>query len=146
MRRMPTKHGDYETNISFPVFSGYTIHVVVGDCLKKSIAARYPESDHDLSNTDAMTFRAEGGHAHIFMQTDSLYTPYKCAGVLAHEVWHAVRTMLLYVGVGGTQEGEPLNNEVVAYHLGYVVEKATKFFEEVQYDIQQCGAESKPAS
>ena len=41
---------------------------------------------------------------------------------------------------------EPLNNEVVAYHLGYVVEKATKFFEEVRYDIQQCGAESKPAS
>jgi len=54
--------------------------------------------------------------------------------------------MLLYVGVGGTHEDEPLNNEVVAYHLGYVVEKATKFFEEVKYGIQQCGAESKSAS
>lgn len=46
--------------------------------------------------------------------------PDASAGVIAHEAWHAVRRMLLHVGA-------ELENEVVAYHLGYVVNHLTNF-------------------
>lgn len=40
-------------------------------------------------------------------------------GTIAHEVWHAVRRMLTHMGA-------ELDNEVVAYHLGYLVEEVYK--------------------
>ena len=42
------------------------------------------------------------------------------AGTIAHECWHCVRQMLLHMGA-------TLDNEVVAYHLGYVVNRVTDF-------------------
>lgn len=48
---------------------------------------------------------------------------YQCsaeAGTIAHESWHAVRRMLVHVGA-------ELENEVVAYHLGHLVQQTTLF-------------------
>lgn len=39
------------------------------------------------------------------------------AGVIAHECWHAVHAMLKYVGAD-------LDNEIVAYYLDHLVDKA----------------------
>lgn len=47
--------------------------------------------------------------------------PYWCdVGFIAHEVWHIVRAMLTYVGAG-------LDNEVVAYYIGWLSKEAITF-------------------
>jgi hypothetical protein len=47
--------------------------------------------------------------------------PYRCdVGYIAHEVWHIVRALLLY-------SGATLDNEVVAYYIGWLVREATVF-------------------
>jgi hypothetical protein len=40
-------------------------------------------------------------------------------GTIAHESWHAILNMLVRVGAD-------LDNEVVAYHLGYLVDEIVK--------------------
>lgn len=45
------------------------------------------------------------------------FSPFPSPGTIAHECWHAVRTMLLSVDAD-------LDNEVVAYHLSHLVDKA----------------------
>jgi hypothetical protein len=144
-----TKHGDYQVKIHFSVLSGYDIYIVITEDLEKSTKSRYPYSSHSLMGTDAITYRAESGDGHIFMQLKTLYKPYYCAGILAHEAWHAVRDMLRYIGIGGLREIEsevPLENEIVAYHLGYTVERATKFFEEVRREQSKHRASRKKCS
>ena len=47
-----------------------------------------------------------------------VFHPFSSAGTVAHECWHAVRNMLLSVQA-------ELDNEVVAYHLSYLVDKIT---------------------
>lgn len=47
--------------------------------------------------------------------------PFKCdIGYIAHEVWHIVRALLL-------QSGATLDNEVVAYYIGWLVREVTRF-------------------
>jgi hypothetical protein len=41
-------------------------------------------------------------------------------GMIAHECWHCVRRLLRYIGA-------ELDNEVVAYHLGYAVNVVYEF-------------------
>lgn len=43
-------------------------------------------------------------------------------GIVAHECWHAIRRMLNNLDVG-------LENETVAYHLGYLVNRVHNFME-----------------
>lgn len=52
--------------------------------------------------------------------TTVIVEPDSSAGVVAHEAWHGIRQMLLYVGAS-------LDNEVVAYHLAYLVDEITDF-------------------
>jgi hypothetical protein len=42
------------------------------------------------------------------------------AGVVAHECWHAVWNLSQWAGV-------ELENETIAYHLGYLVQRTTDF-------------------
>lgn len=57
------------------------------------------------------------------MKCAVIVPPDASAGTVAHESWHAVRHMLLYVGC-------TLDSELVAYHLGYLVGHVTKFLKE----------------
>ena len=61
-----TKYGDYELRVKFPVFRGYTIHIVIGEDLENSIQARYPEhlESEDDQHTSAMTIKAQERWAH----------------------------------------------------------------------------------
>jgi len=132
-----TKHGDYELRVKFPVFRGYTIHIIIGDDIMRSIQARYPEhleSEED-QNTSAMTINAMENDTHIFLTESDIFKPYEIANILAHETWHAVRAMLLHIGssVTGTDK---TTNEVVAYHLGFTIERATRFIDEVIHDVR----------
>jgi hypothetical protein len=141
-----TKHRDYETRIRFTVFSGYVIHFVISGDMHNSVRRRYPQYEWSDGHADALTFHAEGGHGHVFMKLETFHKPYYAAGIISHEMWHAVRQMLFYVGVAGTHEDEPLNNEVVAYHLGFAVERATKFAQEVTRDHAKRRTKSTTAS
>ena len=129
-----SKHGDYQTIVRFPAFNGFKIFMIVTDCIVRSVIARYPESDPDrFSSCPALTIRAETNSTHMFFHMDTLFKPYELAGNLAHESWHAVRNMLKWAGVDDC----PFDSEVVAYHLGFTVERATKFFQEVRNDHQR---------
>ena len=137
-----TRHGDYHRAIRFPVFQDFVIWIVVTDDLHKSVAARYgEETAHRVGTGLGMTIRAEQPACHIFMGRDTLYKPYEMAKVISHEASHAVRHMFMWAGVCI----EPLDSETNAYHLGYTVERATKFFEEVRND-QHSRTSSKKCS
>ena len=110
-----TKHGDYEIKVRFPVFSGYTMFIIFSENLCASRMGRYGSAGAaGDSDTGAFVALCSEG-CHIFLK------PYTSAGVVAHEAWHAVRALLVWA------EARDFDNEVVAYHLGYLVNQITNF-------------------
>lgn len=107
-----TRFGDYERVVKFPVFADYKIHVVVTDDLQKSWNARC-EEEYDAADVEAMYTHVDGGSIIFFRKGAS-------AGTIAHESWHAIRGMLL-------DAGAELDDEIVAYHLTYLVDDAFYF-------------------
>jgi hypothetical protein len=107
------KYGDFRRTVVFPVFSRYGVHVVFTDDIARSKKHRYG-NDRDCDNAEAMHIPNVGGTSYLLFKYD--------AGprIIAHECWHAVRGLLLWVGA-------ELDNEVVAYHLGYLVGEVHKF-------------------
>lgn len=122
------KHGDYEKKIVFPVWSNYVVHVVFTNNLASSYYKRY-HREREFIGTHAFhaVSHNPGGHAHLFFKIGD--SP---AGVVAHECWHAVRELLNYGGV------EQLDNEMIAYHLGYLVQQASNFL----YELIDSGVKS----
>jgi len=107
------------THLEFPVFSKYTMHVEVTTDIQKSLA-KYPETEYAMdgeenSNTHAIA-------VHIANEPFTfIFLPYNVSvGTIAHEAWHAIRRMMEYMDVD-------LDNETVAYHLGYSVDKIFNF-------------------
>lgn len=130
-----TKYDDYELKINFPIFSNWTIYIVIGETLTDSVHGRYGwnSAKRIPITADAYTMETEGLAGHCFFTYDLLERPmHKRMNPLVHECWHAVRHMLQ--GVGVSKEADELDNEVVAYHLGHTVERAAKFLEEVRND------------
>jgi hypothetical protein len=117
--------GDYETIVGFPVWSNYQIHIVFTEDLAKSYKARY-RRDPDLTNTAA--FHASSysppGNSHLFFSIDGTYGSSK-VGIFAHECFHAIAELFSFGGVKRSDE------EVTAYHLGYLVEKVVEFYYQV---------------
>ena len=114
-----TKHGDYEKMVTFPVFSKYRVHLIFAKDIHKSLDVRYGDTSRH-GDADAFCRHSKDGHTHIFMPfgvTDN---------TIAHECWHAVFEMFDYVAAG-------LDNESVAYHLGYLVEQVYDFKRKVQH-------------
>lgn len=111
-----TRHGDYEKTIRFPVFSNYQVKVVFTDDVAASKKARYG-TDFDTSNASAVHCHDETqGVSHIIFDINRA-----CNGTMAHESWHAIYAMMKWAGAG-------LENEVVAYHLGYLTQRVNDFF------------------
>jgi hypothetical protein len=118
MRVKKTKYGDYETRILFPVFANYHVLVVFTDDFQKSWDARF--STIVVTSDETMAFhwhhKPSDGHSRLFFKLGNC-----SSGVVAHECWHCIRTMLLdWVQAG-------LEDEVVAYHLDYLVQAVTDF-------------------
>ena len=101
--------------IKFPALSNYRVHVEITSSLKKSLA-KYPatkavEMDE---NTHGLAVHTDNAFSYIFL-------PYHTsAGDIAHEAWHVIRQMMKYLGI-------ELENESVAYHLGYLTDKIFRF-------------------
>ena len=105
------------TTVEFPVFAGYIVHIEITSDIKASFKKyKYTRDlDIDLEDTLAMAIHVEGsGMSFIFL-------PYNASvGCIAHESWHVIRRMLDYLGADQ-------DNEVMGYHLGYLVDKAFRF-------------------
>jgi hypothetical protein len=100
--------------VSFPVFDNYEITVVVTDNVKLS---RNSRSAAIGANLDKEMYgchsSVSNGKAFIFLERG--VSP----GIVAHECWHGVKRML-------ESKGAILENEVVAYHLEYLVDQISK--------------------
>ena len=66
---------------------------------------------HEHSNRSPEATHFTNGYESIIA-----FSPFPSPGTIAHECWHAVRTMLLNADA-------ELDNETVAYHLGHLVDK-----------------------
>src|SRR5271157_3190142 len=111
-----TKYGDYERRVFFPIFSDYELHVVFTQNIVESRKARYGCSGAS-GDAGAMHSMAAGGHAHLFFKIGN--SP---SGIIAHECWHAIYGLMKeWAGV------DHFDNETIAYHLGYLVQKVNDF-------------------
>lgn len=114
-----TRHGDYERIIKFPVWSSYCVHVIFTGSITGSLKSRGRK--FNAASTDALHWNRGDGHSFLLFQIGNAPS-----GTIAHECWHAIRTMLIdYCGV------EIMEDEVTAYHLGYLVQQVTNFRDEL---------------
>jgi hypothetical protein len=110
---MPTY--DYrKTKIELPVFH-WTVEVVItSQVLKYARHVGWRGSKGEETTRGINMFFDEDLTTAIVIQPDAT------AGTIAHEAWHSVYRMLTHMGAA-------LDNETVAYHLGYLVEAITQF-------------------
>ena len=133
MKVKKCKFGYYRYRVRFAAWQDYCIYICIGDDLVHMVECEYGKHTANHHRDDdplALTLRAESPNCHVFMLTDTIYKPYEMAKVLAHEVTHAIRNMFNWAGV----DMEPVDSETFAYHTGYTVERATRFFQEVKND------------
>ncbi len=101
--------------ITFPVFCGYVVHVETASDLTK-VFAKYPQTKNaDVTDTRAVTVHVKDkAFSFLFLRTTASVSD------IAHECYHVVRGMLRYMGV-------ELDNECVAYHLGWLTQEVFDF-------------------
>jgi len=107
-----------ELFLPFPIF-GYKVTVVIAEDLKSAayyIADRdYLKDPHPGDGCEAFTIsQPDGGYSIIYLK------PNAGMGTIAHESYHAVCAMMEMIGASE-------EHEVVAYHLGFLVEAIVAF-------------------
>lgn len=103
----------------FPVFSNFKVRVIIAP---DTVAAAYYIADRDYIADPQITDYAEAftcsnsnnGWSIIYLTPDAML------GTIAHETYHAVTAMMKMIGAAE-------EHEVVAYHLGYIVNKIVEF-------------------
>lgn len=109
-------------DVNFPVF-GYCIGVLFADDVNKT-AGHYFKGFVPEEGTYAFHFPFKGENRSM------IFLPFKAdAGTIAHEAYHAVRRMLEHIGIGLYEDAgtTQLDNEGVAYHLGYLIQRIHVF-------------------
>jgi len=119
MKVRKTKFDDYESVVKFPVLSNYFVHVVFTDHIGRSRKGRYG-SEGAAEGAAALSSQAVNGHGHLFFKISN--TP----GIIAHEAWHAVYRMFEWAGA-------ELDNEMVAYHLSFLVDRIASFKSRIEF-------------
>lgn len=104
---------------------GVVFKVVLTDDVKKSLEGL----DMDTSDLHASTIAATAWPDNDPLLTLIVLPFYASAGTIAHEAWHAVSHMLLKVGA-------KLDDEVVAYHLDFVVRFITEYVKDTQTKLK----------
>lgn len=107
------------TLVAFPILSGYQIRIVVcsniRDATKKFKHTKNVWNDDEDYNTNALTCHVKNPDmGYVFVR------PSSSVGDIAHESWHAIQRMLECFDI-------PIENEVAAYHLGFLVNKIFDF-------------------
>jgi hypothetical protein len=99
----------------FPALGHYVVHVEITSDIAKSLL-KYPRTrkvEMD-ETTNGLAVHTNEGFSYIFL-------PYNASvGNIAHEAWHVVRQMMEYLGI-------KIDNEAVAYHLGYLTNRVWDF-------------------
>lgn len=107
--------------LEFPIFSDYTIFVVLTDDVIKARRERDVEIgeslDEDASGADALHCYNEDGTGLAWMIFNYNATP----GIIAHESHHAVLRLMKWIGA------KSIDEEIFAYHIEHVVEKVWNF-------------------
>lgn len=100
--------------ITFPVFNA-DIDVVVTNSIEKA-KERYKlkPSEEPATYALALTYLEDDGDSYIFLKPNS------SVATVVHESWHAIHHMFTY-------RGAELEDEIVAYHLDYLTQKAWDF-------------------
>lgn len=105
------------TTVRFPVFANYTVNIVITDDVVKSRKSRDAKLGEPYDGVTAQAIHSwplDGqGSSWLF------FTQNVGAGTVAHECFHCVRRIMRWLGAD-------IENEVVAYHLGYLVDKTWK--------------------
>lgn len=99
--------------IKFPIF-GYEIRVSFVNCLKDEAVRLNADAPGDGDAKALTILNSENPYVHIILQHGA------GPGVIAHESFHAIFALMSWAGA-------VLEDEVVAYHLGHVVELITKW-------------------
>jgi hypothetical protein len=130
MKIKMTKWGDFEHIVKFPVLSNYFVHVIFTDNIARSRKGRYG-TEGASEGAAALSSVAVGGHGHLFFKRTNT------EGIVAHEAWHAVFRMFEWAGA-------ELDNEMVAYHLSYLVDQIAKFRAHIEFweSNQSCKEEA----
>lgn len=114
-----TQYGDYAIWITFEIMGGYNVRLVFAKDLFKSAKDRIGSTPSE--NADAFVYHVnDRGHSYIFLKPDSTES------TVSHECWHIVHRVFKYCGVA------EMDDEVVAYHLDYLVEKVYEFKKAIQ--------------
>ena len=108
------------TTIHFPVFCNYTVHIELAEDIHTAMR-KYPTTRNiSTEDVEAITVhKDDASFSFVF------FKPNANAGTIAHESYHIVRRILKYMGCD-------VDNEVVAYHLGYLVNAITNFIRKGQ--------------
>lgn len=117
----PTKFGDYSVNVPIPTFL-YEVEVVFTKDMQKSIDARTVVFKNSMSDAEqgarALHVATPEGKSYLFFRIGKRRDGEEWAApeIIAHEAYHAVNAMLIkWAGV------KAMDEEVVAYHLTYIV-------------------------
>lgn len=110
------KHIEHKTFIPIPIYN-YRIYVVVTNDVSRSLTKWYSKIGQE--NTDDT-----GAAFHLYLHGTpecTLILPRRAdIGTVVHECWHAVHRMFKWVDI-------PVENETVAYTLGYVCGEVGRF-------------------
>ena len=98
--------------LQFKVFSDYQVVVIFTDNIGKELAKLTDQPPTE--GAQALTVINTGGNAHVFFP----HNP--DAETIAHEAVHVIHALMKWAGA------EP-EDEVIAYHLGYLVRHITKW-------------------
>lgn len=109
---------EYEKIIEFPVF-GYWMHIIYTDDIQTS---REKHADQIGAMDEILMSSIDGMHSNNKIKPDGwiFFTPESSTGTIAHEVFHSLWAMFKFYGA-------KLENEIVAYHLGYMLDKIMDF-------------------
>lgn len=109
----------YFTDVVFPVYGNYQVRVVFTSDIVRAML-KWAETRACAENVESSDL-AHAIHvedrpkSYIFLPRDA------DAGCIVHECWHVIRRMLV------DWCGAELENEIVAYHLGYLTKKVVDF-------------------
>jgi hypothetical protein len=109
----PVPYFEDKMTVKFPAWD-FDVKVILTGNVDASIHRRDPNHEDGSAHAACLKNAASNPNCLIVLP----YMP--GAGTIAHESWHAVRQMLDYCGAN-------YENEVVAYHLGYLVNQITAF-------------------
>jgi hypothetical protein len=110
-----TRYDDYAKWTNFDVFSNYTVRIVFSSDLRKSAMGRLGHMPADESAVAFVFHVHNRSQSYIFLPLDT------SESTVAHEAWHVVHKVLKCSGV------EEFDDEVVAYHLGWLVRQIYQF-------------------